>query len=89
MQPNEIIEVLSRPISQELPARDVTRRAYVAKDGTPAQRQERETPVVVCLLLPERIRNLAGTGHGSVSRACAGIGSIGGVSTWPPSRTGS
>ncbi|MGW1092413.1 hypothetical protein ACWD4L_40815 [Streptomyces sp. NPDC002596] len=35
MQPNEIIEVLNRPISQELPARDVTRLAYVAKDGTP------------------------------------------------------
>jgi hypothetical protein len=35
MQPNEIIEVLNRPISQELLARDVTRPAYVAKDGTP------------------------------------------------------
>ncbi|GAA3481691.1 hypothetical protein [Streptomyces yanii] len=35
MQPNEIIEVLNRPISQELPARDMTRPAYVAKDGTP------------------------------------------------------
>jgi nitroimidazol reductase NimA-like FMN-containing flavoprotein (pyridoxamine 5'-phosphate oxidase superfamily) len=35
MQPNEIIEVLNRPISQELLARDVTRLAYVAKDGTP------------------------------------------------------
>jgi hypothetical protein len=34
MQPNEIIEVLNRPISQELLARDVTRLAYVAKDGT-------------------------------------------------------
>ena len=30
MQPNEIIEVLNRPISQELLARDVTSRAYVA-----------------------------------------------------------
>ncbi|WP_326623261.1 hypothetical protein OG863_40085 [Streptomyces decoyicus] len=35
MQPKEIIEVRNRPISQELPARDVTRLAYVAKDGTP------------------------------------------------------
>ena len=35
MQPNEIAEVLNRPISQELLARDVTRLAYVAKDGTP------------------------------------------------------
>ncbi len=35
MQPNEIAEVLNRPISQELLARDVTRLAYVARDGTP------------------------------------------------------
>ncbi|WP_405876699.1 hypothetical protein [Streptomyces sp. NBC_00005] len=35
MQPDEFIEVLNRPISQELPARDVIRLAYVAKDGTP------------------------------------------------------
>jgi hypothetical protein len=35
VQPNEIIEVLNRPISQELLARDLTRLAYVAKDGTP------------------------------------------------------
>ena len=35
MQPNEITEVLKRPISQELLARDLTRLAYVAKDGTP------------------------------------------------------
>ena len=35
MQPNEITEILNRPISQELLARDVTRLAYVAKDGTP------------------------------------------------------
>ena len=34
MRPNEITEVLNRPISQELLARDVTRLAYVAKDGT-------------------------------------------------------
>jgi hypothetical protein len=33
MQPNEIIEVLNRPISQELLARDVTRLAYVAKEN--------------------------------------------------------
>jgi hypothetical protein len=35
MQPNEITEVLNRPISKELLARDLTRLAYVAKDGTP------------------------------------------------------
>lgn len=35
MQPDEITEVLTRPISKELLARDVTRLAYVAKDGTP------------------------------------------------------
>jgi hypothetical protein len=35
VRPNEITEVLNRPISQELLARDVTRLAYVAKDGTP------------------------------------------------------
>ncbi|WP_328744220.1 pyridoxamine 5'-phosphate oxidase family protein [Streptomyces sp. NBC_00285] len=35
MQANEISEILDRPISQELLARDVTRLAYVAKDGTP------------------------------------------------------
>jgi pyridoxamine 5'-phosphate oxidase-like protein len=35
VQPSEIAEVLSRPLSQELLARDLTRLAYVAKDGTP------------------------------------------------------
>jgi hypothetical protein len=35
MRPNEITEVLSRPISRELLARDLTRLAYVAEDGTP------------------------------------------------------
>jgi len=35
VQPNEITEILSRPFSQELLARDLTRLAYVAKDGTP------------------------------------------------------
>ncbi len=35
MQPNEINEVLNRPLSQELLDRDLTRLAYVAKDGTP------------------------------------------------------
>ena len=35
MQPNEITEVLNRPLSQELLARGMTRLAYVAKDGTP------------------------------------------------------
>ena len=35
MRPNDVTDVLNRPISQELLARDVTRLAYVAKDGTP------------------------------------------------------
>ncbi|WP_030721629.1 pyridoxamine 5'-phosphate oxidase family protein [Streptomyces sp. NRRL F-2580] len=35
MQPSEISEVLNRPLSRELLARDLTRLAYVAKDGTP------------------------------------------------------
>lgn len=35
MRPNGISEVLNRPIGQELPPRDVTRPACVAKDGTP------------------------------------------------------
>ncbi|MGW2014168.1 pyridoxamine 5'-phosphate oxidase family protein [Streptomyces sp. NPDC001927] len=35
MRPSEITEVLNRPTSQELLARDVTRLAYVAEDGTP------------------------------------------------------
>lgn len=35
MEPYEITEVLNRPLSQEMLARDVARLAYVAKDGTP------------------------------------------------------
>ena len=35
MQPNEVTEVLNRPLSRELLARALTRLAYVAKDGTP------------------------------------------------------
>ena len=35
MQPNEITEILDRPLSREMLARDLTRLAYVAKDGTP------------------------------------------------------
>jgi hypothetical protein len=35
MQPDEIAEILNRPLSQELLTRDLTRLAYVAKDGTP------------------------------------------------------
>ena len=35
MERNEISEVLSRPVSRELLGRDLTRLAYVAKDGTP------------------------------------------------------
>ncbi|MFD6141896.1 pyridoxamine 5'-phosphate oxidase family protein [Promicromonospora sp. NPDC060271] len=35
MQQDEITEILNRPYSQELLARDIARLAYVAKDGTP------------------------------------------------------
>jgi hypothetical protein len=35
MDQNEITEVLGRPLSRELLAHDLTRLAYVAKDGTP------------------------------------------------------
>ncbi|HEY9412755.1 MAG TPA: pyridoxamine 5-phosphate oxidase [Jiangellaceae bacterium] len=35
MQSNEVTEVLNRPISRDLLARDLTRLAYVATDGTP------------------------------------------------------
>ena len=35
MQPSEITDVLKRPISRELLARDLARLAYVARDGTP------------------------------------------------------
>jgi hypothetical protein len=35
MQPNEITEVMNRPLSRDLLARGMTRLAYVAKDGTP------------------------------------------------------
>lgn len=35
MQPHEITETLNRPISQEMLARDITRLAYVSRDGTP------------------------------------------------------
>jgi hypothetical protein len=35
VQQHEITEVLDRPLSQELLARDLTRLAYIAKDGTP------------------------------------------------------
>jgi hypothetical protein len=35
MEQQEVTEILNRPISQELLALDLTRLAYVAKDGTP------------------------------------------------------
>ncbi|GII05516.1 pyridoxamine 5'-phosphate oxidase family protein [Planobispora takensis] len=35
MDHDEITEILNRPLSQELLARDLTRLAYVATDGTP------------------------------------------------------
>ncbi|GAA3966253.1 pyridoxamine 5'-phosphate oxidase family protein [Actinomadura viridis] len=33
--PNETTEILNRPLSREMLARDIARLAYVAKDGTP------------------------------------------------------
>jgi nitroimidazol reductase NimA-like FMN-containing flavoprotein (pyridoxamine 5'-phosphate oxidase superfamily) len=41
MHPDEMTEVLNRPLSQEFLSRDVTRLAYVAKDGTP-----RNVPII-------------------------------------------
>ncbi|QUQ65046.1 pyridoxamine 5'-phosphate oxidase family protein [Kutzneria sp. CA-103260] len=35
MEPTQIAEILDRPLSRELLARDLCRLAYVAKDGTP------------------------------------------------------
>ena len=35
MRPDAVTEILHRPLSQELLARDLTRLAYVAEDGTP------------------------------------------------------
>jgi len=35
VHPDDIAEVLNKPISQELLSRDLTRLSYVAKDGTP------------------------------------------------------
>jgi hypothetical protein len=35
MRPSEITEVLERPLSRELLARDLARLAYVARDGSP------------------------------------------------------
>ncbi len=35
MSPDEITEILNRPLSRELLARNLTRLAYIAKDGTP------------------------------------------------------
>ncbi|KAA1399408.1 pyridoxamine 5'-phosphate oxidase family protein [Aeromicrobium ginsengisoli] len=35
MNRNDVFDVLNKPYSQELLARDVTRLAYVGKDGTP------------------------------------------------------
>lgn len=35
MEPNTIAEILHRPLSKEMLARDVARLAYVAEDGTP------------------------------------------------------
>ncbi|MGW6256183.1 hypothetical protein [Streptomyces sp. NPDC055085] len=35
MTNDKISEILDRPLSQEMLARDICRLAYVAKDGTP------------------------------------------------------
>ena len=35
MKNDQIAEILNRPLSQEMLARDLCRLAYVAKDGTP------------------------------------------------------
>jgi len=35
MEPSDVAEVLNRPLSRELLARDLTRLAYVAQDGMP------------------------------------------------------
>lgn len=35
MQPDELLEVLKHPTSQEMLERDIARLAYVAQDGTP------------------------------------------------------
>jgi hypothetical protein len=35
MGTNDVTDVLNRPISRDLLARDITRLAYIAKDGTP------------------------------------------------------
>jgi len=65
VQTNEIHEVLSRPLSQELLARDLTRLAYVAKDGTP-----RNVPIgftwngsEVVMCTPKNAPKLAGLRH--------------------------
>jgi hypothetical protein len=44
MRANEISEILDRPVSRELLARDVTRLAYVAGDGTPRNAGPSWTP---------------------------------------------
>jgi hypothetical protein len=41
---DQITEILNRPLSQEMLARDLCRLAYVAKDGTP-----RNIPISLCL----------------------------------------
>ncbi len=47
MRASEITEILDRPFSRELLARDVLRLAYVAKDGTPRSSPAlRENPTV-------------------------------------------
>jgi nitroimidazol reductase NimA-like FMN-containing flavoprotein (pyridoxamine 5'-phosphate oxidase superfamily) len=33
--PNDVAEILNKPLSQEMLNRDIARLAYVAKDGTP------------------------------------------------------
>ena len=54
MQPNEISEVLDRPLSREVLARDLTRLGYVAKDGTP-----RTVPIAAMRIASGHLRRIA------------------------------
>ncbi|GGL17230.1 hypothetical protein GCM10010094_92670 [Streptomyces flaveus] len=75
MQPNEIIEVLNRPISQGLLARDVTRLACVAKDGPRAAYRS--------ALSTYRVRRRVKVGRGVVGRVavmCSGRSGLAGDS---------
>ena len=70
MEPQEVAEVLNRPYSRELLARDIARLAYVAKDGTP-----RSVPIAfswngaeIVLCPPRTLRNCRRCGRTRWSR---------------------